>query len=155
MRIIKLKCIAVLAFLLFTVKVIAQDSIAKSPLVGVWQLNKIIMSSRTDAMNPQNPTLKVFDSDGTLSQVIVSEQGAFILQKGKYEAVDSTHFNDIIWTDSRKDFDRAGKKNLLEYHFMVNGENTFLTLEGSFEDKDGKRTDNWKELWRKVEVIAN
>ncbi|MGY3054510.1 hypothetical protein ACVWYG_002717 [Pedobacter sp. UYEF25] len=67
MRIIKLKCIAVLAFLLFTVKVNAQDFIAKSSLVGVWQLNKIIMSSRTDAMNPQNPTLKVFDSDGTLS----------------------------------------------------------------------------------------
>ncbi|MGY3054509.1 hypothetical protein ACVWYG_002716 [Pedobacter sp. UYEF25] len=38
---------------------------------------------------------------------------------------------------------------------MVNGKNTFLNLEGSFEDKDGKRADSWKELWRKVEVIAN
>ncbi|MET4081205.1 hypothetical protein ABIB40_001150 [Pedobacter sp. UYP30] len=142
-----------LVFLLSVFTADAQDSTTTSALVGVWQLDKIALSSRTDVMNPESPTLKVFDSNGTLSQVVVSDKGAFILQKGKFELVDSTHFNDIIWTDSRPDFKRAGIKNLIEYHITKNGTNTFLSLVGWFENEKGEKTVNWKELWRKVEVI--
>ncbi|TCD02349.1 DUF4488 domain-containing protein [Pedobacter frigidisoli] len=148
-----LKSIIFLLFALSFYRVNAQDSTAKAPLVGIWELTNIALAESDHVMDPQNTTLKVFDSDGTLSQVIVTGKGAFILQKGKYQVVDKSHFNDILLADSRADSNNPGKTYLVEFHLIKNGNNNFLSLEGALEDDKGNKTMRWKELWRKVEVI--
>ncbi len=155
MKILKYFCFLILIWFGINVDANAQDSTLNSPLIGIWQLHKIALGTNSAPMNPDLPTLKVFDSNGTLSQVIISPQGALILQKGVFEIIDSAHFNDIIYTDSRKDFNRAGKKNLLTYKFFADGKNNFMTLEGFFENNSGERTTSWKELWRKVEILPH
>jgi len=147
--------IAFLIFILFFYQANAQDSVSKAPLVGVWELTNVAVEQGGEAVRPQNTTLKVFDSNGTLSQVIVTDKGSFILQRGKYEIVDKTHFKDIILEDSRKNSSNLGKNYLIEYHFTTEGNNKLLSLEGALEDEKGVKTMHWKELWRKVDILPN
>lgn len=149
---LKIRSILIACLVLFTVSAFAQKhkkrAVVNNPFVGSWEL--VQLSQNGDGgMQAVPGLLKIYDSNGTFSNLEVGQNGTLMTHSGKYKIVSKNTYNEIIGS-ARSDsyYALSGKTYRLTYSLSVDGNQ--LTITGGVDGKDGNAGLKYVEVWHKL-----
>jgi hypothetical protein len=122
--------------------------ISNKSFVGIWELTTLKSNGGAPSDVPPG-LLKIFNADGTFTNVQVSQSGSLISHSGKYAGNDDQQYTEIIKNQiSTDEYVLAGKTYKIKYVFGL--DKRTLKLDGNVDGKNGTPGLTYTEVWRKL-----
>jgi sugar (pentulose or hexulose) kinase len=135
-----------IAVQLFALGTFAQGS--NKSFVGIWELTTIKSDGGVPTEVPPG-VLKIFNADGTFTNVQVQQTGSVITHGGKFVVNDDRQYTETIKNEiNTAEYALAGKTYKIRYVFGLDKKT--LKLDGTVDGKNGQPDLAYTEVWRKL-----
>ncbi len=141
--------VAVLPFGLF-----AQEQANNSTLKGIWALKK---TKHADGSIIDVPVglFKLFDSDGTFSNVRVTPKGTILTHQGQFEIDGNDGYTETIQDQTRAAALKPMNTKQTHLKYKLSEDGNTLTIEGEILIDEGKFRFMLYEIWEKIKLYQD